>query len=891
MQKRFGNFSFAYGNNRYVRYWPDNVRSKVLEARRWEVDAWARDRTIDPTIVQEVAGNALRLGRIPDLGGLGLSYDDTEALAHFVKNTFLNMEDAACDSDYLEEEGEDCPDGEYRQMVFGRPGKCQKKKGDEPEEDDDAKKNEALVKGLVKIGEALYDLEDPEDDFNDGDSDEIFELAAGLMKLVKSDGRESVIDAVGDIEDELSMAYGAEDFSLRSKVQSKLGYAWDAAEEESYPPIDEPFDEYRARAKAVDVYSEDADCEGEWLGEASGVHDHGSEIVSAFDNTPKDYAKKVLGMRNPGKGSSGSTFLRKQTWAGLKKAKWKPYKHSSIKGPAEGYIAKIPGRMGLVKISSLPANAKVKLVDPKNTGKVSAEVYGVPGEKVNFTVALVGPGDGGKVIWTLFPGAPIAPSEIAAKGKVGQTVTPKQAKKLGFDYAKVAAKSSAYSPEFMDEAASSKDSMLKQAIAFAEKYKKSYDFAESLTWLRRGDVKQAQRDWWHNTSPTRLGADRGKLRKPHYKRFSFMLGLLNGANYVKKPKGVWTEDCDNLDEKRDYSNWAPTGGKAVEFNPAGAYDEDSVWLYLNGKKTLHLSKKEARKLRSAMCRIRVEDQAAFVEALLDEDTRRGSYTSRTTKKSYPFRQKEAFYKEKDEDSLVWNLKDSYKAMKAADSMGDEIASGYYADDLHTISKVMKAKGFKIPRRLKENTDDDLVRRQRSVTADPDDPAAYAKLRRAKQRLGMKVSAFPKPRRPGQPPIEDKVEHKKAKQWLDLAADGNVGGRMSQNLYNMHRKIQQNSVKRVKKGQYDRAKMDKGWLHWIEAALSVYVKDEYSGSADHNPYGSFSGYRYPTIKQVTNAGFPKKYRRYLASLFTNEFESDYDNEYIEESVGHFEDCER
>jgi len=164
----------------------------------------------------------------------------------------------------------------------------------------------------------------------------------------------------------------------------------------------------------------------------------GSEIDQAFDNTPSGYQGKVLAMRNPSRSSSGSTFLRKQTWSALKGAGWKPYRHPNIKSPAKGYIAKVPGRMGLVKTSSLPANAKVKLVDPKKTGQVSAEVSGVPGEKVNFTVALVGPGDGGKpMIWTLHPGDPIGPSEVAAKGKVGQVITPKQAKKLGFDYAKV----------------------------------------------------------------------------------------------------------------------------------------------------------------------------------------------------------------------------------------------------------------------------------------------------------------------------------------------------------------------------------------------------------------------------------------------------------------------
>jgi len=147
VQHRDGAFSFNSQSNRYVRYWPQQFKNAVLSQRQMAIDAWARDRTIDPNLVRDVAVQALRLGRIPEMGNYGLSYDDSEALAHFISDEFLNIEAEECDSNI--DEG-----GELPSIL--RPGKTFKPSGKKRKPR--SKRNQKMmdkILGVMKVGEEL----------------------------------------------------------------------------------------------------------------------------------------------------------------------------------------------------------------------------------------------------------------------------------------------------------------------------------------------------------------------------------------------------------------------------------------------------------------------------------------------------------------------------------------------------------------------------------------------------------------------------------------------------------------------------------------------------------------------------------------------------------------
>ena len=56
----------------------------------------------------------------------------------------------------------------------------------------------------------------------------------------------------------------------------------------------------------------------------------------------------------------------------------------------------------------------------------------------DFTTILLGPGDDGLIVWTFFPGPPIAPSTTTPSAETEAVKVAADAKELGFDYAKVA---------------------------------------------------------------------------------------------------------------------------------------------------------------------------------------------------------------------------------------------------------------------------------------------------------------------------------------------------------------------------------------------------------------------------------------------------------------------
>tara|TARA_Y100000034_G_scaffold127624_1_gene180689 strand:- start:901 stop:1584 length:684 start_codon:yes stop_codon:yes gene_type:complete len=148
--------------------------------------------------------------------------------------------------------------------------------------------------------------------------------------------------------------------------------------------------------------------------------------------------------RNPGDEAEGSVFLEAQTSDSLKAAVWQPFGHEDIKAPAQGYEANIPGTFGLVELKNLDSEVPIKMVlghkgeEPFVTALVDKSNVSRELTEKDFTVILLGPGEDGLIVWTFFPGPPIAPSSTTPSEKTDSVRTVADAIAIGFDYAKVA---------------------------------------------------------------------------------------------------------------------------------------------------------------------------------------------------------------------------------------------------------------------------------------------------------------------------------------------------------------------------------------------------------------------------------------------------------------------
>lgn len=119
-------------------------------------------------------------------------------------------------------------------------------------------------------------------------------------------------------------------------------------------------------------------------------------------------------------------------------ADWEPYSHPNVMSGCEAFWAPMPGRLGIVDLRSLPADAVVRLDDRKGTGKVSAVVSGVRGEERDFTVLILGVEQGEEVIFTFHPGEPVRPSQVQTEpGMHGRQVAVFEALEMGLETAKI----------------------------------------------------------------------------------------------------------------------------------------------------------------------------------------------------------------------------------------------------------------------------------------------------------------------------------------------------------------------------------------------------------------------------------------------------------------------
>jgi hypothetical protein len=175
---------------------------------------------------------------------------------------------------------------------------------------------------------------------------------------------------------------------------------------------------------------------------------HCDFVDECIENTkcltsPPNYWSNTLASRQPS--GNGSRFHETVTEETLKAVEWEEITDSlpeGVKMPGCRYFqTAIPGLLGVVELGDIPRSQRVLLVDPKGTGKVSAEisreVLSQELSDVDFTVLTVGEEEGMNVVYTFHPGLPIRPSQVPAEGFAGREVTVSEAYDLGLHYAKV----------------------------------------------------------------------------------------------------------------------------------------------------------------------------------------------------------------------------------------------------------------------------------------------------------------------------------------------------------------------------------------------------------------------------------------------------------------------
>lgn len=163
-----------------------------------------------------------------------------------------------------------------------------------------------------------------------------------------------------------------------------------------------------------------------------------SAAIAATRRLAPGYFEKCLAQRCGGAGSS-YTLSPEALEQALQGAAWEPYEHPNVMKGCSAFRAPLVGTFGLIALASVPEDARVVLADPKGTGFVEAECAGAQAETVGFSVIILGEEQGEEIVFTFHPGDPIQPSRLPAEGRVGQVVTAKEARDLGFTWAKVAA--------------------------------------------------------------------------------------------------------------------------------------------------------------------------------------------------------------------------------------------------------------------------------------------------------------------------------------------------------------------------------------------------------------------------------------------------------------------
>lgn len=180
-------------------------------------------------------------------------------------------------------------------------------------------------------------------------------------------------------------------------------------------------------------------------GAAGAAPDDASSLVRAAIKRTQGmpHFENTFLTRNPGPDSEGSIFSEPQTVETLMAAEWTSFDHAEIKSPAKGYSANISGRLGLVRLSDLDPDTPARMElghkgeDEYVTVLIDSSDASPEALDVNFTVILLGPSDDGDIVWTFFPGDPVAPSVMTPSAETESVQTAQDAIDLGFDYGKI----------------------------------------------------------------------------------------------------------------------------------------------------------------------------------------------------------------------------------------------------------------------------------------------------------------------------------------------------------------------------------------------------------------------------------------------------------------------
>lgn len=169
---------------------------------------------------------------------------------------------------------------------------------------------------------------------------------------------------------------------------------------------------------------------------APGLADHWRGLVVSRTSGPAASGSVVDGALSP-----------EVTVALLRAATWTPLTGpaaQTVRAPAVAFwTPDVRGRVGVVPTDSLPADARLVLRDPHDTGCVSAEYegdIGVLGAPAEGTCILLGPDGDVEIVWTFHPGPPVGPSTVPACALAileRPWVTPAEALSLGLMTAKI----------------------------------------------------------------------------------------------------------------------------------------------------------------------------------------------------------------------------------------------------------------------------------------------------------------------------------------------------------------------------------------------------------------------------------------------------------------------
>ena len=174
-----------------------------------------------------------------------------------------------------------------------------------------------------------------------------------------------------------------------------------------------------------------------------GSSDASSRVKSAIEaSIGMPHFEGAFRTRNPSSESEGSTFLEAQSPESLMDAKWSEYNHPDVKAPAVAFRADISGYFGIIELSEIDPETPVEIVKA-HKGALEEAACIIPASSVSrpeasFTTILLGPGGDKEIVWTFFPGPPIAPSSMPWTQDLADSVTTVgDAIEAGFKYGKL----------------------------------------------------------------------------------------------------------------------------------------------------------------------------------------------------------------------------------------------------------------------------------------------------------------------------------------------------------------------------------------------------------------------------------------------------------------------